>query len=252
MQTIAVHATTTGSKGTLMRFLKGALLCLTLCPALAFAGTCSGPSPFTDVLTTDSFCSNAEWLKNRGVTLGCTATTYCPSQSVTRAQMALFMNRLADAILPAPTMIEDMTTAMSLTALATDSLQCVSPSPIAAASYPRNFTMSTHLSLITTAGAATIAVQPLYSDDSGATWKFPNTLAERVGFDNLYTGHVTSEATFTVAAGKTVMVAQGVASYSGATAIAANGRCHILVRQQSVTGASSPYDSAPHGIAEGQ
>ncbi len=56
---------------------------------------------FSDVNTGDSFCNSAEWLKNRGVTLGCTATDYCPTQTVSRAQMALFMQRLGDAISPA-------------------------------------------------------------------------------------------------------------------------------------------------------
>ena len=65
---------------------------------LIVTASCGG---FTDVTTGDSFCNSAEWLKNRGVTLGCTATTYCPSQTVTRAQMALFMQRLGDTISPA-------------------------------------------------------------------------------------------------------------------------------------------------------
>ena len=55
---------------------------------------------FTDVTTADAFCPAVEWLKNRGVTTGCTATEYCPSLNVSRAQMALFMNRLGKALTP--------------------------------------------------------------------------------------------------------------------------------------------------------
>ena len=56
---------------------------------------------FTDVLATDSSCPAVQWLKNRQVTLGCTsATQYCPSNNVTRAQMALFMNRLGKVLSP--------------------------------------------------------------------------------------------------------------------------------------------------------
>jgi hypothetical protein len=55
---------------------------------------------FTDVFITDSYCPASEWLKNRGVTTGCTATAYCPSNNVTRAQMALFMNRLGTPLTP--------------------------------------------------------------------------------------------------------------------------------------------------------
>ncbi|MEO8976037.1 MAG: hypothetical protein ABI552_09815, partial [Casimicrobiaceae bacterium] len=60
------------------------------------AAACSaGTSVFTDVPDVASFCTNTQWLKNRAVTLGCgTGSTYCPDETLTRAQMALFMNRL--------------------------------------------------------------------------------------------------------------------------------------------------------------
>lgn len=62
---------------------------------LQFGGRCSG---FADVATTDVFCNATEWLANRGVTLGCANGLYCPTGPVTRAQMALFMQRLGNAI----------------------------------------------------------------------------------------------------------------------------------------------------------
>jgi len=55
---------------------------------------------FTDVLATDSFCNSVQWLKNREITQGCVAGQYCPGSNVTRAQMALFMNRLGTALSP--------------------------------------------------------------------------------------------------------------------------------------------------------
>ena len=61
------------------------------------AGNCYG---FSDVLPGDSFCSAAEYLGNRGITTGCAAGLYCPTANVTRAQMALFMNRLASTVSP--------------------------------------------------------------------------------------------------------------------------------------------------------
>ena len=57
--------------------------------------------PFVDVDQDDVFCSDVLWMRNHNVTLGCTATTYCPSENVTRAQMALFMRRLASSMIPA-------------------------------------------------------------------------------------------------------------------------------------------------------
>lgn len=57
----------------------------------ALAAPCAG---FTDVDDADPFCTSVAWMKNRGITLGCTATLYCPGDFVTRLQMAAFMYRL--------------------------------------------------------------------------------------------------------------------------------------------------------------
>lgn len=64
----------------------------------ALAAPCAG---FVDVDTSSGFCPNVEWLKNRSVTLGCTTVQYCPDPSVSRVQMAAFLNRLANALTPA-------------------------------------------------------------------------------------------------------------------------------------------------------
>ena len=77
-----------------MRFVRAAALSLTFVAApAAFAAPCAG---FTDVEDTDPFCANVAWMRNRGITLGVTPTLYDPDSSVTRLQMAMFMNRLAD------------------------------------------------------------------------------------------------------------------------------------------------------------
>ncbi|MEO6929580.1 MAG: hypothetical protein ABI190_10490 [Casimicrobiaceae bacterium] len=85
----------------LRRLLYAALLiAAALCATRADAAiTCS--SPFVDVLDAASYCDAAVWLKDRSITLGCTDTThYCPNDVVTRASMALFLNRLAVALAP--------------------------------------------------------------------------------------------------------------------------------------------------------
>ncbi len=51
-------------------------------------------TPFTDVAAADVFCANIQWIYNRGITLGCTANQYCPTQFVRRDQMAAFLYRL--------------------------------------------------------------------------------------------------------------------------------------------------------------
>lgn len=70
----------------------------------ASAALCGGGSAgtgFNDVQDTDVFCNSTQWMKNRAITLGCGAgTNYCPNDVVTRASMALFMNRLGNALTP--------------------------------------------------------------------------------------------------------------------------------------------------------
>ncbi len=59
--------------------------------ATLHAAPCAG---FTDVEDSDAFCTSIAWMKNRAITLGCTATLYCPGDFVRRDQMAAFMYRL--------------------------------------------------------------------------------------------------------------------------------------------------------------
>lgn len=70
-------------------FIAGIALALAIVlPTVALAADL-----FTDVSAGNSFKLNIENLAKSGVTAGCTATTYCPSQAVTREQMAAFLNR---------------------------------------------------------------------------------------------------------------------------------------------------------------
>jgi hypothetical protein len=208
----------------------------------AQAAACTGAPPFTDVSASASYCTNTEWLKNRAVTTGCVGTNFCPNDVVTRASMALFMNRLADALVRPPIRVEDAPGAYTLTTGAVDNIQCQA-NVLTAANYPRSIALSTHLTALAS-GQATMGIQPLYSTDGGATWNFPNTFAERVGFDSIYEGNVSSPATFTLPAGLPLRVGVGPFSFAGATGIASGGRCHILVQAQSVSGSSSPFDEA--------
>ena len=73
------------------KLLAPLVACSLLVAAEAFSAPCAG---FTDVDSTDPFCTEVAWVKNRGITLGCTTTTlFCPNDPVTRLQMATFMYR---------------------------------------------------------------------------------------------------------------------------------------------------------------
>ncbi len=64
----------------------------------AAIGTALASHNFSDVPTSAIYHGAVEWLVNRAITLGCTAGLYCPDDVVTRASMALFMNRLGRAL----------------------------------------------------------------------------------------------------------------------------------------------------------
>ncbi len=65
-----------------------ALVGLLLVPAATLAS-----HQFTDVPTSHTFHSDIDRAKGAGLTAGCSATTFCPDQALTRGQMTAFLNR---------------------------------------------------------------------------------------------------------------------------------------------------------------
>ena len=106
------------------------LLAGILSAAVDAEAQCAG---FTDVSSGDQLCNSVLWLKNRQITLGCTATTYCPLDPVGRLQMAAFMNRLGDLIPPRVQSIEASGGMLDLT---TESILCTT-APFSARTYTR-------------------------------------------------------------------------------------------------------------------
>lgn len=62
---------------------------------LIFSYTTLAPSTgsFGDVFETNPFFTAIEWFADQGITSGCGGGNYCPNQSVTRGQMAVFICR---------------------------------------------------------------------------------------------------------------------------------------------------------------
>src|SRR5688572_10940364 len=138
-----------------------ALLALVAPPALA--APCSG---FTDVESSDGFCANVAWLKNRSITLGCTSTTlYCPAATVSRLQMAAFMNRLGTALTPAMLRTEDAPASLDLDA---NPVVCQT-ADFASEDFPR--TAYADASFGATAAADVgLAARLVMSVDGGTSW----------------------------------------------------------------------------------
>jgi hypothetical protein len=76
-------------------WLLGAAL-LTFVPARVLAQNCG---PFSDVLASDPFCPYILQAFNNGITSGTSATTFSPSNTVTRDQMVVFFDKGVDLAL---------------------------------------------------------------------------------------------------------------------------------------------------------
>ncbi|MFO1310823.1 MAG: tail fiber domain-containing protein [Burkholderiales bacterium] len=119
------------------------LLLLSVAAAATFcnparAQFCPGVSPwvFDDVAASDPFCGFITWMADNGITLGCQTIDanhrlYCPSDNVTRKQMAAFMNRLGnvrvEAVGTGPGLTGGTITSVGVIGLATTQLLPIIP-----------------------------------------------------------------------------------------------------------------------------
>lgn len=125
---------------------------------------CAGFSdvPGTSIQPT---CANVTWIKNRSVTLGCTATTYCPDQGVGRLQMAAFMNRVGNLMSPTVFGAEEAGGTLDFSS---EHVVCQTTElPALARDYARTLEADASLSVEVT-GLQTLIVLPVFSENGGA------------------------------------------------------------------------------------
>jgi hypothetical protein len=210
----------------------------------ANAQSCVG---FTDVLASSQFCANVEWLKNRRITTGCTsATLYCPNNTVTRLQMAAFLNRLGDALTPIE--MTPVSVAPAARNIASAIIICqtadftvpstqTDPGP-----YPRRAYVhgATDLS-VPTAGVDVVAALQ-FSTNGGISWT-PITASGT--FASLYTGgspgnHVTLSpyGWQDIAVGQTMRFGLSIGRFAGTGNVTAG--CNLSVSIANRNPASSP------------
>jgi len=220
------------------------------CSTGASAQACSGASPFTDVLASDSFCQNTEWLRNRAVTLGCTATTYCPNDAVTRAAMALFMNRLGRALTP-EILYNQVANANPITLPGEPpqppQMNCFTADSTIA-TYPRQVLVSAALSGLADSNDVAWRAFALMSSDGGATWTLLNgasTVALRAGSGPgaWSTASVNERANLAPNLAYRFVIGTrrddlGAATIGNFVAF----RCHIAATIYNRNGTSSPFD----------
>jgi hypothetical protein len=162
-------------ENAMLRFRQlAALAAIAAAPLLsapAAAAPCAGFTDMDDTSPiTGPFCNNVSWIANRNVTLGCTATLYCPQDNVTRLQMAAFMQRLGDAL--TPTMIAQFgpTGAIDLDAGFASPLSHVCRTPAyLVEDYPRRAVIQANFSGLSDNPLSAFGTAT-YSTDGGTTW----------------------------------------------------------------------------------
>lgn len=222
-----------GSKKT-MRWLRRALLAAaaTVAAPAVHAAPCVG---FTDLDDSSSFCQFVEWIKNRSITQGCTATEYCPNNSVTRLQMAAFMKRLGDALTPVLVAAD-----LSPGAIDLDASPVVCQASYTVASFPRTAYADATVSA-TAASDVSFAADLVISTDGGANWTPLNANPNRGAAPAGQWGAVADVGTRTLDVGQNVLFGTRVSRGGVASGVdLGDSRCQLRVLVYSRTGTASP------------
>ena len=197
------------------------------------APPCAG---FNDVDSSSQFCGNVEWIKNRGVTLGCTETTYCPLDAVNRLAMAAFMNRLGVALTPSHLVVDFAPGAIDLDA----GVVVCQTSDFAVAGFPRR----AYVDLSFSGNAPTdvgLAADVAMSTNGGASWSPLNASVNRGVVPANQWGLLSDLGFADLAVGASVRF--GVRMSRGGLAGAGNladSRCALRVLLHSRNGTASP------------
>lgn len=199
----------------------------------AGAQSCAG---FSDVAAASPFCPNVEWIRNRGVTLGCTATTYCPNDPVTRLQMAAFMNRLGTALTPIVHNVAAVSAALVLDATP---VVCQTTDQ-AIASFPRRALVDASLAGTGPSGVD-IGVRAVYSTNGGASWAAVGTVMPAAYVAPGQWGGVADVGALDLEVGQSVRFGVQVARVGAGSANLADSRCQLRAAVSSRDGATSPY-----------
>jgi hypothetical protein len=212
------------------RYLLAAAAIL-LTPA-ALAAPCAG---FTDVDDASLFCPSVEWIRNRSVTTGCTATEYCPGSPVSRLAMAAFMNRLGNALTPSLLRVDDSPGAIDLDAA---TVVCLSQA-VLVSGYPRQAVMDVTFAA-QAPGDVDVTADLVKSLDGGANWVPVSTIGGRGAIVSNRWGTLASVATTDLAVNDSVRFGVKVGRLSGAVDLS-DSRCNLRVAIGSRTGAASPF-----------
>jgi hypothetical protein len=200
----------------------------------AWTAPCAG---FSDVDDASPFCPSVEWLKNRAITTGCTATEYCPTSPVSRLAMAAFMNRLGTSLTPVQLRVDAAPGAIDLDS---GTVVCQT-TDFAVVGFPRRAFVDLSFSA-SAAADVTLAADVAQSADGGASWANLNTVANRGSVVASQWGALSDVGYADLEVGQTVRwgVRMTRGGMAGATDLG-DSRCQLRVLVHSRDGATSPY-----------
>jgi hypothetical protein len=180
--------------------------------------------PFTDVPTSGVVHDAVGWLYTRGITTGCTATLYCPNDPVTRASMALFMNRLGKVLSPVYRWVESDSGALDI-----DASPRICSTGDFTPSFPMRALVIGTVSL-EAGGPLGASLDLIVSTNSGATWSPIVGFFSRVGASAAGEWDTaTKTAFYTLSPGTPYRFAIQLFRQSG-TADANASRCNLMVQ----------------------
>ena len=223
--------------------LAAAALAIVLC-TVASPADAQQCDTFTDVASSASYCPATQWLKNRGITTGChavgTPPRYCPNDNVTRAQMALFMNRLGQALTPRLVSLQQGTGSGSSIPPAQSLPVCQTlASALPAVNYPQQLRARGTVSANLTGSAVGLA---LFLSLNGAPFTSivgTEMLINPTGDELLHW----SSNVVPVPPGNSISVAVAIINRgAGTLSLQNNGRCAIEVEAFNANPTSAPFD----------
>lgn len=199
----------------------------------AAAAPCAG---FADVDTTNPFCQNIEWIKNRKITLGCMPGFYCPFDPVQRQQMAAFMNRLGTALTPLIVQVDDVPGALDLD-LSPVVCQTATQNIV---DFPRRAMLDATFS--GTAGAGVdVSMRVVWSADGGGTWQNVSTAQSVTFVPSAQWSSASDLGSLDLAVGGTARFGVRVTRNGAGSTDLSGSRCLLRASIGSRDGASSPF-----------
>jgi hypothetical protein len=207
-----------------------------LAAPMAQAAPCAGFTDVDDTVVGAAFCGHVEWIKNRQVTQGCTATLYCPNDPVSRLAMAAFMRRLGDALTPYRLSNDLRPGAVDID---TNPVVCQT-ADFAVTNFPRTAYVDASLSMSATADVS-FAGDLAMSTDAGTSW---TTLAASANLGsapaNQY-GSLSDIGSANLDVGQTVRFGLRLSRGGVVSAVdLTDSRCQLRAMIYSRTGAASP------------